>query len=107
MNTIIHITSKSKMKPVDVKSDTYFDFNKESNKEDPKFEADGRVSISKYKNIFAKPYTANWSEEVFVKNTVPVLVILVIMFYKKNLKKTNQTEFRIEKVIKRKGEWKG
>ena len=87
MNTIIHITSKSKMKPVDVKSDTYFDFNKESNKEDPKFEADGRVSISKYKNIFAKPYTANWLKEVFVKNTVPLLVILVIMFYKKKLEK--------------------
>ena len=96
MNTIIHITSKSKMKPVDVKSDTYFDFNKESNKEDPKFEADGRVSISKYKNIFAKPYTANWSEEVFVKNTVPLLVILVIMFYKKKLEKdkSNRVEDR-------------
>ena len=96
MNTIIHITSKSKMKPVDVKSDTYFDFNKESNKEDPKFEADGRVSVSKYKNIFAKPYTANWSEEVFVKNTVPLLVILVIMFYKKKLEKdkSNRVEDR-------------
>ena len=96
MNTIIHITSKSKMKPVDVKSDTYFDFNKESNKEDPKFEADGRVSISKYKNIFAQPYTANWSEEVFVKNTVPLLVILVIMFYKKKLEKdkSNRVEDR-------------
>ena len=96
MNTIIHITSKSKMKPVDLKSDTYFDFNKESNKEDPKFEADGRVSVSKYKNIFAKPYTANWSEEVFVKNTVPLLVILVIMFYKKKLEKdkSNRVEDR-------------
>ena len=96
MNTIIHITSKSKMKPVDVKSDTYFDFNKESNKEDHKFEADGRVSVSKYKNIFAKPYTANWSEEVFVKNTVPLLVILVIMFYKKKLEKdkSNRVEDR-------------
>ena len=84
------------MKPVDVKSDTYFDFNKESNKEDPKFEADGRVSISKYKNIFAQPYTANWSEEVFVKNTVPLLVILVIMFYKKKLEKdkSNRVEDR-------------
>ena len=96
MNTIIHITSKSKMKPVDVKSDTYFDFNKESNKEDPKFEADGRVSVSKYKNIFAKPYTSNWSEEVFVKNTVPLLVILLIMFYKKKLEKdkSNRVEDR-------------
>ena len=64
-----------KMKPVDVKLDIYSDFNKENNKEGSKFKVCGHVRISKYENIFAKGYVANWSEEVFVikkvKNTVP------------------------------------
>ena len=55
-----------KMKPVDVKSSTYIDFNKENNKEGPKFKIDNHVRISKYKNIFTKGYVPNWSEEVFV-----------------------------------------
>ena len=50
------------MKLVDVKSNTHIDFNKENNKEDPKFEAGDHVRISKYKNIFAKAYTLYWSE---------------------------------------------
>ena len=53
-----------KMKLVDVKSNTYIDFNKENNKEGPKFEVADHVRISKYKNIFAKCYVPNWSEEV-------------------------------------------
>ena len=62
------------MKPVDVKSSIYIDFNKESNKEGPKFKFGDYVRISKYKSIFAKCYVPNYSEEVFVikkvKNTV-------------------------------------
>ena len=64
-----------KMKPVDVKPSIYIDFNKENNKESPKFKFGDQVKISKFKNIFAKVYVANWSEEIFVnkkvKNTVP------------------------------------
>ena len=64
-----------KMKPVDLKSRTYIYFNVENNDKDPKFEASDYVRISKYKIIFAKGYTLNCSEEVFVikkvKNTVP------------------------------------
>ena len=64
-----------KMKPTDIKSSIYVDFNKENNKEGPKFKVGDYVRISKYKNIFAKGYVLNWSEEVFVttkvKNTVP------------------------------------
>ena len=49
------------------------EYNENCNEKDPKFKCD-RVRISKYKNIFAKGYTQNWSEEVFViskiKNTV-------------------------------------
>ena len=45
------------------------------NDKDPKFKVGDHVRIAKYKNIFAKGYTPNWSEEVFVikkvKNTVP------------------------------------
>ena len=64
-----------KMKPVDVKDNTYIDFEKEVNDKDPKFKVGDYVRISKYKNIFDKRYTPNWSEEVCVikkvKNTVP------------------------------------
>ena len=63
-----------KMKPIDVTSDSYAECNKDFNEKDPKFKVCGRVRISKYKSIFAKAYTQNWSE-VFVvskiKNTVP------------------------------------
>ena len=54
-----------KMKPDDVKNNTYIDYNREFNDKDPKFRVGNHVRISKYKNIFAKGYTPNWSEEVF------------------------------------------
>ena len=64
-----------KMKPNDVKDNAYIDFKKEVNEKDPKFKVGDHVRISKYKNIFVKGYTPNWSEEIFVvskiKNTVP------------------------------------
>ena len=63
------------MKPVGVEDNTYIDFKKEVNDRDPKFKVGDHVRIYKYKNIFAKGYTPNWSEEAFVvnkiKNTVP------------------------------------
>ena len=72
-NNTYHRTIK--MKPVDVKHNTYIDFEKEVNDKDPKFKVGDHVRISKYKNIFAKGCMPNWSEEVFVvnktKNTVP------------------------------------
>ena len=104
-----------KMKPIDVKDNTCINTDKETNDKDPKFKVGDRVRISKCKNIFAKGYTPNWSEEAFVikkvKNTVPWTYVIndlngeEIMgtFYEKELQKTNQEEFRIEKVIKRKG----
>ena len=112
------------MKPVDVKDNTYVDSKKEVNDKDPKVKVGGCVRISKYKNTFAKGYTPNWSQEDFVvskiKNTVPWIYVIndlngeeiIGTFYEKELQKTNQKEFRIEKVIKRKGDklyvkWKG
>ena len=103
------------MKPADVKDNTYVDFKKEANDKDPKFKVGDHVRSSKYKNVFAKGYTRNWSEEVFVvskiKNTVPWTYVtndligweIIGTFYEKELPKTSQKELRIEKVIKRKG----
>ena len=83
---------------------------------DPKFKVGDHVRISKYKNIFAKGYMPNWSEEVFVvkkvKNTVPWTYVINDLngeeitgkFYEKELQKANQEEFRIKKVIRRKGD---
>ena len=109
------------MKPVDVKSDSFAE--KESNERGLRFRTAGNVRISKHKNFFAKVYTPNCPEEVFgnkkVKNTVPWTFVIsdlngeeiVRSFYGKELQKTKQEEFRIEKVIKRKGneyvKWKG
>ena len=121
-NNIYHTTIK--MKPIDVKDNTYINAYKEINNKDPKVKVGDRVRISKYKNIFAKGYTPNWSEEVFVikkvKNTFPWAYVINNLngeeitgtFYEKELQKTNQEEFRLEKVIKRKGnkiyvKWKG
>ena len=113
-NNTYHTTIK--MKPIDVKDNTYVNTDKEINYKDPKFKVGDRARISKYKIIFAKCYTPNWSEEVFVikkvKNNVPWTYVIndlnsekvIGTFYKKELQKTNQEEFRIEKVIKRKGD---
>ena len=72
-NNTVHRSIK--MKPIDVTSDSYAEYNKESNVTKPKFKVGDRVRISKYQNIFAKGYTPNWSEEAFVvskiKDTVP------------------------------------
>ena len=113
-----------KMKPADVNDNTYIDFKKETKDKNPKFKVGDHVRISKCKNIFAKGYMPNWSEEIFVikkiKNTVPWTYIIndlngkeiIGTFYEKELQNTNQQKFRIEKVIKKKGDklyvkWKG
>ena len=54
------------MKPTDVTDDSYAEYNENFNKKDPKFKVCDNVRISKYKNIFAKRYTPNWWEEIFV-----------------------------------------
>ena len=69
------------MKPIDVKDNTYIDFGKEVNDNDFKFKVGDHVRISQYKNIFAKGYTPDWSEEIFVikkiENTVPWTYIII------------------------------
>ena len=59
-----------KMKPIDVTSDSYAEYNEDSNEKDPKFKVGDHVRISNYKNIFAKGHTQNWSKEVFVVSKI-------------------------------------
>ena len=61
-----------KMKLTDVTSDSYAEYNEDSNEKDPKFKVGDHVRISKYKNIFAKGYTQNWSEEVFILSRLKI-----------------------------------
>ena len=101
------------MKATDITSDSYVEYNEDSNKKEPKFKVSICVRISKYKNIFAKGYMQNWSDIVSkIKNTVPWSYVISDVngepiagrFYEKNLQKTSQEKFRIEKIIKRKGD---
>ena len=121
-NSTYHGTIK--MKPIDFKDNAYINIGKGVNDKCAKFKVGDHVRISKYKNIFAKVYNPNWSEEIFVtkeiKNTVPWTYVIndlngeeiIGTFYEKELERINQQEFRIEKVIKKKGnklyvKWKG
>ena len=97
-NNTAHRTIK--MKPVDVTSESYAEYNEGSNETRPK--VGDRVKISKQKNIFAKGYTQKWSEEVFIiskiKNTVLWTYVISDLnrekidgtFYEKELQKTNK-----------------
>ena len=113
-----------KLKPIDVTSDSYAEYDEDSNEKELKFKVGDHVRISKYKNIFAKGYMQNWSEEVFVvskikKNVLWTYVIsdlngekIAGNFHEKEFQKTSQEKVRIEKAIKREGDklyvkWKG
>ena len=88
----------TKMKPIDVESNTYINFGLKNNDKDPELEVGYHVRISKYKNIFTKGYI-NSFEKVFViknvKNTVPWTYFIsdfngeeiVETFYKKRIAK--------------------
>ena len=121
-NNTVHRSIK--MKPTDVTFDSYAEYNEDANVTKPKFKVGDHVKISKYKSIFSKGYTQNWSEDVFVvskiKDTVRSTYVISNLngepitgnFYEKELQKTSQEKFRIEKVLKRKGDklyvkWKG
>ena len=115
---------KIRMKPLDVKDNTYIDSMELHSNEDPNLEVGDHVGILRYKNIFANGCTPNWSEETFVikkvKNSIPWTNVINDLngteifgtFFEKELQKTNQREFRTKKVIKKKGDklfikWKG
>ena len=90
-----------KLKPNDVTDDSFAEYSKESIEKGPKFKVGDHVRISNHKIIFAKGYTPNYSEEIFVvkkiKNTVPWNYVIsdlngeeiVDSFYDKELQKTD------------------
>ena len=100
------------MKPVDVMSDSYVEYNENLNKKDPKFRIGDHVRISKYKNIFATGYTPNWSEEIFIiskiKNTVPWTYVINDLngaeitgsFDAKNCKRLIKKNLELKKYLK-------
>ena len=105
-NNTYHKTIK--MKPIDVEDDSFAEYNEQSNEKDPKFKVGDHVRISKVKNIFAKRYTPNWIDEIFIvkkiKNAVSWTYTISDLngeetagsFYEKELQRTNQKEFRID-----------
>ena len=111
-NNTVHRTIK--MKPIEVTSDSYAEYNEDSNKKDPTFKVGNHVTIPKDKKVFAKRYAPNWAEEVFVvsgiKNTAPWTYVISELngelitgsFDEKELQKTSQEKFTIEKVLKKK-----
>ena len=99
-NNMYHSTIK--ITTVDVKTNTYIDSSKEINNKDPKFKIGDNIRISKYKKVFAKSYTPNRSEEVFVikkvKNTVPwSYVINGFNEEEIELQKTSQKNSKLKK----------
>ena len=98
-NNAVHRTIQ--MKPVDVTSDSYAEYSEASGEKDPKFKVGGCLRLSKYKKIFDKGYTQNWSEEVLIiskiKNTVPRTYMVSDLnseaiagsFHEKELQKTD------------------
>ena len=102
-----------KLKSIDITSDSYAEYNEDSNKKDPILKVGDHVKIWKYKNIFAKWYSPNWSEEAFVvsktKNTVPSTDVTsdlngelsIGSLYEKELQKTSQEKFKKEKGLKK------
>ena len=102
MSTTMHIIEQLKSSLLIVKDNTCIDFGKEVHDKDPKFRVVDHVKISKYKNLFAKRYTPNWSEEVFVikkaRSTAPWTYVISDLngkkifgiFYEKELQKTTK-----------------
>ena len=79
--------STIKMKPKDVKNDNKRVYIDEHNKKSARYNVGDRVRISKFKNIFAKGYTPNWSREIFIVNRINDTVP-----YTYNLKDLNYEE---------------
>ena len=64
------------MKPIDITPNLYAKYNGDFNKKDLKFKVGDHLRISKYKNLFAKGYTPNWSEEVSVVSKIKFLLLV-------------------------------
>ena len=62
--------STIKMKPIDVKDNNERIYIDEHNERNSRLKVGDRARISKFKNIFAKGYTPNWSKEIFIVNKI-------------------------------------
>ena len=95
-NNAYHNTIK--IQPVDVKWSTYIDSRKEINEKVPKLRIGDIIRMAKYKNIFAKGYTPNWSEKVFVIKKLKTLcrghMLLMILLIKKLLEHFTKNNFK-------------
>ena len=96
VNKYDNIYTTIKMKPINAKSNTYI------NNTDLKFKIGDIFRISKYKKYLCKRLHLNWSEWTYVIRALNGEEI-VGRFYKKELEKTYQKEYRVKKVVKRKG----
>ena len=78
-NNTVHKTIK--MKPIDVTDDFYAEYNEDFDKKDPKFKVGDHVTISKFKNTFAKGYAPNWSEKkiLLVKLKIQFRGLMLLM----------------------------
>ena len=94
--------SRIKMKPAKVKPSTYIDFGAENNDKNSKFKVANHARISKYNNIFCKRLLSRMPRIYVISE--PNGEKIVKIFNKKELKKTNQLKFRLENVIRRKGD---
>ena len=98
-----------KTKPINVKDNAYINTDKEINNKDPKFKVGDHVRISKYKNIFAKGYTPNWSEEVFVIKKFPWTYVIndlngeeiIRIFYENKLQKKTKKKNKKTSELKK------
>ena len=82
----------------------------------PKYEVGDNVRITKKKNLFEKGFTPRWTEEIFTISKIQLTILVTYKiidyngeeiqgsFYEQELQKTTQNTFRIEKVLKRKGD---
>ena len=99
------------MKLVDVTTDSYAEYNEDSNEKYPKLKVGDHVRISKYEKNFAKGFTQNWSEDVFVftkiKDTVLWTYVIsdlssekITSFYQKNYKNLVKKNAEQKKCLK-------
>ena len=79
--------STIKMKPIYVGDNNKRVYIDEHNEKDSRFKVGDRVRISRYKNIFAKGYTPNWSKKIFIVDKINDTVS-----YTYNLKDLNDEE---------------
>ena len=101
-----------KVKPIDVKSSTHFDFAVANNENDTKFEIDDYLKISQHKKIFGTGFTLNQSEDLFViknvKNIVPFTCVIDDLkgkdIVEEEWQKADRSEFRVDNLVKKKGD---